>query len=84
MKLIIFLTAISVSIIAFAQQAPQAPQHTDRSRAPLGQAPGEPHSPGASQELKDLMHAQTEAIKALSNRVDALEDRLGKIESKER
>ncbi len=81
MKLIIFLSAISVSSVALAQQAPQAPQDL---RGPRKAVVPPPSLREAAQELRDLMRAQTKAIKALSNRVDALEDRLGKIEGEER
>jgi len=39
-------------------------------------------NPMARQELADLIRAQTEAIRALSSKVDSLDDRLRRIESK--
>ena len=44
--------------------------------------PAAADSPKAPQELRDLIRAQTEAIKVLSTKVDSLEQRLRKIEGR--
>jgi hypothetical protein len=44
--------------------------------------PAAADSPKTPQELKDLIRAQTEAIKVLSAKVDSLERRLRRIEDK--
>jgi hypothetical protein len=44
--------------------------------------PAAADGPKAPQELRDLIRAQTEAIKVLSTKVDSLEQRLRKIEGK--
>ncbi|MGH8490722.1 MAG: hypothetical protein ACREXS_18130 [Gammaproteobacteria bacterium] len=82
MKVVNFLTAIVVSSIAFAQEAPQSPEDTEGQEQFMS-APAH-LSDDASPELPDLMRAQTEAIKALSDKVDALEDRSGQIEARGR
>ncbi len=46
--------------------------------------PAAADSPKTPQELKDLIRAQTEAINALSAKVDSLERRLRRIEGKVR
>jgi len=38
--------------------------------------------PRSPQDLTDLLRAQTEAIRALSGKVDSLDDRLRKIENR--
>ena len=44
--------------------------------------PAAAESPKAPQDLRELIRAQTEAIKVLSAKVDSLEQRLRKIEGK--
>jgi hypothetical protein len=44
--------------------------------------PAAADGPRAPPDLKDLIRAQTEAIKVLSTKVDSLEQRLRKIEGK--
>jgi hypothetical protein len=45
-------------------------------------SPAAADTPKTQQELKDLIRAQTEAIKGLSAKVDSLEQRLRRIEDK--
>lgn len=47
-------------------------------------SPAAANSPKKPEELKDLIRAQTEAIKVLSAKVDALEHRLRRVEGKVR
>lgn len=80
MKLSLFFAFIIASAIAFAQQPP-APRQV--MQVPHGPSPMPP-SPQAPQlsnaELSELLRAQTTAIKALSSKVDSLEERIQKIE----
>ena len=80
MKLSLFFALIIASATAFAQQAPAPRQVT---QIPQGQSPvpPPPQAPQLSNaELSELLRAQTTAIKALSSKLDSLEERIQKIE----
>lgn len=75
---IYFLVSIVllISIKVSAQQAPDLPM-----APPM--APPETHR-SDNTELFQLLRAQTEAIKSLSNKIDTLEERIDKLERGER
>src|SRR3982750_3926423 len=98
MKLLCFLVGISACGFAHAQQSPALPPGPTRealpgvsimrpqyappgSTSPSGNATA-PDSLRAQQELTDLIRAQSEAIRILSGKVDSLDDRLRRIESR--
>lgn len=79
MKAASIFSLFLVSLNVFAQQVPGA----------VSQPPTQPPPPAASAsaaidnaELLRLLRAQTAAIKALSNRLDALEQRVEKVEKR--
>lgn len=97
MKRFFFIFGIFVCGFAHAQQPPALPSSPGvvtppgisvlrpeyaPSGAPPGAPPGAPTIEGAPNELRDLIRAQSEAIRALTVKVDSLDDRLRRIESK--
>jgi hypothetical protein len=89
MKRLFFLFAVSVCSFVHAQQPPALPP-ASRVVAPPGVSvvrpeyapPGAPPATTAPNELRDLIRAQSEAIRVLSGKVDSLDERLRRIESK--
>ena len=98
MKLYCFLVGICACGAGYAQQIPAPPPGPAGGTlpgisvlrpeyAPPAAPPSAPmaaDSLGTAQELKELIRAQTEAIRVLSGKVDSLEDRLRRIESRMR
>lgn len=93
MKRFIFLFGVSVCSFAHAQQPralpPAAGVVTQPGISvlrpeydPPGTPPNAPTAAPTLYELRDLIRAQTEAIRVLSGKVDSLDDRLRRIESK--
>lgn len=98
MKLSGFLVIITVCGSAHAQPSPAPPAGPSPKPLPdisilrpeyapppavmPPRFPAAADSPKTPQELKDLVRAQTEAIKALTAKVDSLEQRLRRIEGK--
>jgi hypothetical protein len=93
MKRFIFLFGVSVCSFAHAQQPralPPAPGVVTQPGIsvlrpeydPSGTPPNAPTAAPTLYELRDLIRAQTEAIRVLSGKVDSLDDRLRRIESK--
>jgi hypothetical protein len=93
MKRFIFLFGVSVCSFAHAQQPPALPPAPGvvtqpgisvlrPEYEPPGTPPGAPTVAVAPNELRDLIRAQSEAIRVLSGKVDSLDDRLRRIESK--
>lgn len=98
MKLFCFLVGISAYGFACAQQSPALPSGPSGETLPgisilrpeYAPPPSTmpPRTPTAADslrapwELADLIRAQTEAIRALSGKVDSLDDRLRRIEGK--
>lgn len=92
MKPFCLIVGVSACSLVFAQQPPALPQApSDRMppnvsvpRPEYVRPPGPTIEDGkrASTELMDLVRAQTDAIRALSGKVDSLDDRLRRIESR--
>ena len=98
MKLLCFLVGISAYGFAYAQPSPALPSGPSGETLPgisilrPEYAPPPSTMPpttstaaensGARQQLTELIRAQTEAIRALSSKVDSLDDRLRRIEGK--
>ena len=98
MKLMCFLVGIYACGVAYAQQPPALPPGPTGETLPgvstLRPEYAPPAStlppgnltaadgPRAQQELTDLIRAQSEAIRVLSGKVDSLDDRLRRIESR--
>jgi len=96
MKWLGLLVGVSAFSIAYAQQPPAVPPPTPGGSSPgvsvLRPEFASPASPpGAAAaadgsvtlvELRDLIRAQTEAIRALSSKLDSAEDRLRRIEAR--
>ena len=98
MKLFRLLVGISVCGFAYAQQSPALPPapsgetlpgisilRPQYAPPPSSLPPGNPtaaDNPRSQQDLTDLIRAQTEAIRVLSGKVDSLDDRLRRIESR--
>ena len=97
MKLLCILVGISVYGFASAQQSPSLPSGPSGETLPgvstlrpeYAPPPAMPQRPSravdsnsAQQELTELVRAQTEAIRALSSKVDSIDDRLRRIEGK--
>lgn len=96
MKPICFLVGISAFGVALAQQpAALPPTPTDRLppdiSVPRPEYARPPAPPGVelaadnlvvSNELKQLIRLQTDAIRVLSGKIDSMEDRLRRIESR--
>jgi len=89
MKLALFFAFIIASANAFAQQ--QAPRAIEIPRPAPPMAPpadlpkAAPRAPQLSNtELTELLRAQTTAIKSLSSKLDSLEERIGKVERRQR
>jgi hypothetical protein len=96
MKWFRLLAGVFAFNVAYAQQPPALPPGPSGGTSPGVSVlrpeyapPGVP--PGAATaadgtvaliELRDLLRAQTEAIRALSGKVDSLEERLRRIEGK--
>ena len=84
MKTIWFLVGIFICSIAYGQQ----PRTPDISVLRPEYAPTPANNPmskdslESTRELKELIRVQTEAIRTLSSKVDALDERLRRIESK--
>lgn len=68
------------------QQAPRAPDNNRPrpSMAPPMAAPPQAAQPGSAERTEELLRAQTEAIRALAGKLDTLEERIGRIESRQR
>lgn len=81
MKPALFIIAIIASASAIAQQIP-VEVRTPRSAPPAAAPPRAPEF--SKDDLIGLLRAQTAAIKALSSKLDSLEERLAKIEEKSR
>jgi hypothetical protein len=90
MKLFCFVTSMFVFGFAGAQQSPELLPGTSTIRPEFAPqplvSPARNTAPSDSfqspRELAELVRAQTEAIRVLSAKVDALDDRLRRIESK--
>lgn len=86
MKAALFLAGIFACAGVAAQQAPAAANPTPVP-APAPRAFPSPPAAAArmnNEEMAELLRAQTSAIKALSAKIDALEIRLGNLETKPR
>lgn len=80
MKAALFLAGIIACTGVAAQQAPAAATPTPRPVPP----PAAPASARMNnEEMAELLRAQTSAIRALSAKIDALEIRLGNLETKQ-
>ena len=80
MKQFFYGVCLLASASVGAQQAPGAIfDSSGKGPQPSKQVPSATKSPNAD-EMAELLRAQTAAIKALSDKVDALEARLAKIE----
>ena len=86
MKLALFLVLIVASANAIAQQVPK--EVTDKStsvkKLPM---PPPPQVSGAGQQynnLRDTLQIQANEIKALSSKIDSLEQRMGRMEGRRR
>ena len=88
MKNSLLLVLVIVFGNCAAQQVPAAAARLPRaaSEAKAGSPPGSPQlaQPTSNQELATLLRAQTDAIKALSSKVDALEERIRTLEKERR
>jgi hypothetical protein len=87
MKAALFLAAIFACAGVGAQQAPAAagPAPVPAPSPPRAIPKAPPHAARMSDEdMAELLRAQTSAIKALSAKIDALEIRLGNLETKQR
>ena len=93
MKLLFFLAAMFAYGFGSAQQPSTLPPGVKGEILPgvsimrpeYAPPPGTmpPRNPMAGpQEMTDLLRAQTEAINALSNKIDSLDERLHRIEGK--
>ena len=96
MKRLLFLVSLAFFSCAHAQQSPALPQAPSPAVAPGTSTLRPEYAPpdaapraativegfGAPNELRDLMRAQTEAIRHLTAKVEALEAQLRRIESK--
>lgn len=87
MRLAIFIAFIIVSGNASAQLPPARPvpppqvKQAPQMAPPRAVPPAPPVAPVQNNEaLTELLRAQTAAIKSLSNKLDSLEERIGKIE----
>jgi hypothetical protein len=80
MKAALFLAGIIACAGVAAQQAPAAATPAPRPIPP----PAAPAARMNNEEMAELLRAQTSAIKALSAKIDALEIRLGNLETKQR
>ncbi len=94
MKVFCFLVGISACGLASAQLPPGPIDVTPPGKSvlrpeyvpanPRSSDPTAAESLGASRELKELIRIQTEAIRTLSSKVDSLDERLRRIESRMR
>ncbi len=80
----LFVIVVAVSVLGpfgvLAQQAPRGGLSEPRSSGVTTQAPAA-LSAEQYEQLKTLLNAQTSAIKAMSARLDAVENRLNELES---
>ena len=67
----------------FEPELDPEPERDHRRHEPAHQSHGS-HQPQRDEELTRLLNAQTDAIKALTIKVNRLEQRLNKIENKRR
>ena len=89
MKRLCFLVGVFACCLAYGQQPPGPAGATPGIsvlRPEYAPSPSKASTPAdsldASRELKELIRAQTEAIRTLTSKVDSLEDRLRRIEGK--
>lgn len=87
MKLVLFLVFVVVSINASAQQVPREITDKSASAKVLAKPPAPPKALGSGHhynQLRDMIQIQANEIKALSNKIDSLEERMGRMEGRRR
>ena len=86
MRYIWFLVGVFTCSIAFGQQPQRGTPDISVLRPEYSSTPANnpisTDSLESTRELKELIRVQTEAIRTLSDKVDALDERLRRIESK--